>query len=58
MRLVKAGGKGYDVTEGVQKVAKAFNCIPVEGKFSLLFPYVCCQDLNITFFVAFIGNII
>lgn len=32
MRLVKVGGKTYDVTDGVQKVAKEFDCVPVEGK--------------------------
>ena len=34
MRLLKEGGKGYDVTEGVGKVAKEFECTPVEGQLS------------------------
>lgn len=34
MRLVKEGGRGYDVTDGVAKVAKQFECTPVEGQLS------------------------
>ncbi|CED82908.1 Metallopeptidase [Phaffia rhodozyma] len=41
MRLIKVGGKGYDVTEGVQKVAKEFKVLPVEGQLS-------CQHLQNT----------
>lgn len=34
MRLIKEGGRGYDFTEGVGKVAKEFECTPVEGQLS------------------------
>lgn len=33
MRLVKVGNKNWAVTEGVAKVASAWNCKPVEGGF-------------------------
>jgi hypothetical protein len=34
MRLIKIGGKTYDVTDNVQKITKEFSCIPVEGQLS------------------------
>lgn len=35
MRLVKVGNKNWAVTEAVNKVAAAFECKPVEGRFIL-----------------------
>ena len=34
MRTVKAGGKNWDVTEAVEKVAKEYGCVGVEGMLS------------------------
>ncbi|KAK7092938.1 proliferation-associated protein 2G4-like [Littorina saxatilis] len=34
LRLVKPGNENYQVTDGIQKVAEAYNCKPVEGMLS------------------------
>lgn len=34
LRLVKPGSENYSVTDGVQKVAEAFKCKPIEGMLS------------------------
>lgn len=42
MRAVKAGNKNWDVTEIVDKVAKEYDCVPVQGMLS------CQHEQNVT----------
>jgi methionine aminopeptidase len=42
MRTVKIGGKNWDVTEAVEKVAKEYGCAGVEGMLS------CQHEKNVT----------
>lgn len=42
MRTVKAGNKNWDVTEVVDKVAKDFDCVAVQGMLS------CQHEKNVT----------